>query len=140
MAFSQYLATEILEWIKGVSFSSALTTVYVSIHSGDPGVAGTSNNVTATVTGSANRIAVTTSTLSTIGAASGGGFQITNNNVVQITASAVNSTTQSVSHFGIWDAVTAGNFLASGALNSAVDVVNGDAVQFNVGAMAIRVV
>jgi hypothetical protein len=68
----------------------------------------------------------------------GGGFQITNNNSVQITTNA--SGTVTVTHFGIWDAVTGGNFLASGALTSSVDVVSGDTVQFNAGALAIRLV
>jgi uncharacterized Zn-binding protein involved in type VI secretion len=138
MAFSQYLADKILTWVKGVTFPTALSTVYVSLHSGDPGTAGSNNNVQATVTGSANRTAVTTSTFSTVGAAPGGGFQVTNNNAVQMTTNASGSAT--VTYFGVWDAVTGGNFLASGALTSSVDVVTGDTVQFNAGALAIRLV
>ena len=138
MAFSQYLADKILVWVKGSSFPTALTTVYVSLHSGDPGTAGTNNNVQATVTGSANRTAITTSTFSTVGAAPGGGFQITNSNSVQMTTNAAGSAT--VTHFGVWDALTGGNFLASGQLTSSVDVVGGDTVQFNASALAIRLV
>ena len=138
MAFSQYLADKILVWIKGASFPTALSTVYISLHSGDPGTAGTNNNVQATVTGSANRTAITTSTFSTVGAASGGGFQITNSSSVQITTNASGGAT--VAWFGVWDAVTGGNFLASGQLTSSVDVVSGDTVQFNSGALAIRLV
>lgn len=138
MAFSQYLADKILVWIKGTAFPSALSTVYVSLHSGDPGTAGTSNNVQTTITGSANRTAITTSTFSVVGAAAGGGFQITNGSSVQITTNA--SAGATVTHFGVWDAVTAGNFLASGSLTTSVDVVAGDTVQFNSGALAIRLV
>lgn len=138
MAFSQYLADKILIWIKGTTFPSALSTVYISLHSGDPGTAGSNNNVQSTITGSANRTAVTTSTFSTVGSASGGGFQITNNNSVQITTNAAGGAT--VTYFGVWDAVTGGNFLASGQLTTSVDVVAGDTVQFNAGALAIRLV
>ena len=81
---------------------------------------------------------VTTSTFSTVGSAPGGGFQITNNNSVQITTNAAGSAT--VTYFGVWDAVTGGNFLASGQLTTSVDVVAGDTVQFNAGALAIRLV
>lgn len=138
MAFSQYLADKILTWVKGTTFPTALSTVYISLHSGDPGTAGANNNVQATITGSANRTSVTTSTFSTVGSAPGGGFQITNNNAVQITTNAAGSAT--VTYFGVWDAVTGGNFLASGQLTTSVDVVGGDTVQFNAGALAIRLV
>jgi hypothetical protein len=138
MPFSQYLADRILTWVKGTTFPTALSTVFVNLHSGDPGTAGTANSVQSTVTGSANRTSVTSSTFSSVGAASGGGFQVTNGNSVQITTNASGSAT--VTHFGIWDAVTGGNFLASGALTTSVDVQSGDTVQFNIGALAIRVI
>jgi hypothetical protein len=138
MAFSQYLADKILTWVKGTSFPAALSTVYVQLHSGEPGTAGTNNNIQSTITGSANRTSVTTSTFGGVGAATGGGFEITNNNPVQITTNAAGNAT--VTHFGIWDAVTGGNFLASGSLSSSVDVVNGDTVQFNAAALAVRLV
>jgi hypothetical protein len=138
MAFSQYLADKILIWIKGTTFPTALTNVYISLHSGDPGTAGTANNVQTTITGSANRTAVATTSFSTVGAAGGGGFQITNSASVQITTNA--SAGATVTYFGVWDAITAGNFLASGALTTSVDVVAGDTVQFNAGALAIRLV
>jgi hypothetical protein len=140
MAFSQYLASQVLSWVKGTTFASALSNVYVSIHTGDPGTAGTSNDVTSTVTGSANRTAVSSAAFSSVAAASGGGFEITNTGTVQITTSAVNGSPQTLTHFGIWNAATAGNFLASGSLTSSVSVQSGDTVQFNIGAMAIRVV
>lgn len=140
MAFSQYLATEILDWVKGGSFPAALSNVYVSIHTGAPGTAGTSNDVTSNVTGTANRVAISSGAFSSVGAASGGGFQITNTGTVQLTTSAANVSTQTITHFGLWDAQTSGNFLASGALTTSVDVQNGDTVQFNIGAMAVRVV
>ena len=140
MAFSHYFATQILSWVKSSAFPSAPTNVYVTLHTGDPGTAGTANDVSATITGSSNRTQVASSAFSSVGAASGGGFEITNTGVVQITTNAQNSTGQNLTHFGIWDAQTSGNFLASGSLTSNVDVQQGDTVQFNIGAMAIKVV
>lgn len=138
MAFSQYLADKILIWIKGTTFPTALSTVHITLHSGDPGTAGTANNVQSSIVSGGTRTAITTSTFSAVGSATGGGFQVTNNNSVQITTSSVGTAT--VTHFGVWDAATSGNFLASGALTSSVDVVTGDTVQFNAGALAIRLV
>lgn len=140
MAFSQYFATEILTWIKGSSFPTALSNVYVSIHTGDPGTAGTSNDVTLTVTGSSNRTAISASAFTGVTGASPSGFEIKNTNTVQITVNAQNGTQQTLSHFGLWDAQTSGNFIASGALTANVDVQSGDTVQFNANALAIKVV
>lgn len=140
MAFSQYLADKILNWVKGISFPSALSNVYISIHTADPGVLGTSSDVSASVIGTSDRTAVASNTFSVIGNAAGGGREITNANVVQITTNAANVSPQTITHFGVWDAVTGGNFLASGTLTSSVGVQAGDTVQFNIGAMAIRVI
>lgn len=140
MAFSQYLAGQILNWVRGNAFATALSNVFVTIHTGDPGTAGTSNDTTSNVTGSANRVSVASSAFSAVAAAGAGGFQITNTGTVQLTTSAVNATPVSITHFGLWDAQTGGNFLASGTLTTAVDVQSGDTVQFNIGAMAVRVV
>jgi hypothetical protein len=140
MAFSQYLANEILTWVKGQAFPAALSNVYISLHSGDPGTAGTSNDQTNSIQGSANRTSIASTAFSTVGAASGGGFEITNSNAHQMTSSASNGSPITVTHFGVWDAQTSGNFLASGALTASVAVSNGDTVQFNAGAMAIKVV
>jgi len=140
MAFSQYLATKVLSFYKNSTFPTALANVYVSLHNGDPGTAGTSNDVTNSIKGSATRVGIAAANFSAVGAASGGGFEITNSNVCQITTSAQNSSGITVSFFGVWDAATSGNFLASGTLTTNVDVQLGDTVQFNSGAMAIKVI
>ena len=140
MAFSQYFATQVLNWVKGSPFPTALANVYVSLHSADPGTAGTSGDVTNTITNSVNRTSISSSALSVVAGASGGGFEVTNTGVVQLTTSANNVTPITVTHFGVWDAASGGNFLASGLLTSSVDVEIGDTVQFNINAMAVRVV
>ena len=140
MAFSQYFATQVLSWVKGSPFPTALTNVYVSLHSSDPGTAGTAGDVTQSITNSSNRTGIASSALGAVVGASGGGFEITNSGVVQLTTSANNNLAITVTHFGVWDQASGGNFLASGQLTSSVDVELGDTVQFNIGAMAVRVV
>lgn len=140
MAFSQYFATQVLNWVKGSPFPTALSNVYISLHSSDPGTAGTNGDVTNTITSSTNRTAISSAALSAVAGASGGGFEVTNTGVVQLTTSATNVSPITVTHFGVWDAASGGNFLASGQLTSSVDVEIGDTVQFNIGAMAVRVV
>ena len=140
MAFSQYFATQVLSWVKGAPFPTALSNVYISLHSADPGVAGTNADETAAITNSANRTTIASSALGAVSGASGGGFEITNTGVVQLTTSANNSNAITVTHFGVWDAASGGNFLASGQLTSSVDVELGDTVQFNIGSMAVRLV
>ena len=105
-----------------------------------PGTAGTNNDVTASIKGNSTRVGIAATAFSAVGAAGGGGFQITTSNVCQITTSAQNSSGVTVTHFGIWDAATSGNFLASGSLTTNVDVQLGDTVQFNSAAMAIKVI
>ena len=140
MAFSEYFATQVLGWVRGDPFPTALANVFVSLHSSDPGTNGLSGDVTNTITNSTNRTSIASSALSTVAGASGGGFEVTNTGVVQLTTAANNTTPISVTHFGVWDAATGGNFLASGQLTSSVDVELGDTVQFNINAMAVRVV
>jgi len=140
MAFSQYLATKILSWVKNSTFPSALSNVYVSLHTADPGTAGTNNDVTASVRGVATRVGIASTAFSSVGAASGGGYQITNSMVSQQTTSAANTSPVTISHFGLWDTSSGGNFLASGTLTTNVEIQQGDTVQFNSGAMAVKVV
>ena len=140
MAFSQYFATQILNWVKSSPFPTAPTEVYISLHTTDPGTAGTSGDVTNTITGSTNRTQILSTAFGAIAGASGGGFEEKNTGVVQLTTAASNTSAITVTHFGVWDSVTSGNFLASGELTSSVDVELGDTVQFNIDALAIRVV
>ena len=111
MAFSQYFATQVLSWVKGAPFPTALSNVYISLHSADPGVAGTNADETAAITNTANRTTIASSALGAVSGASGGGFEITNTGVVQLTTSANNSNAITVTHFGVWDAASGGNFL-----------------------------
>lgn len=139
MAFSTYLADTILQWLRTQTFPSALSNIYISLHAGSPGATGLSNDQTAAITGVATRTLLASSNLGAPVAGSGGtGRQISNTNTTQITSNAVNTSTIALTHFGLWDAATGGNFLYSGVLDQTTNVSLGDVVQFGSGALVIR--
>lgn len=146
MAFSQYLADKILNWIQGSAFPTELSNVYISIHTGVPGDSGTSNDVTSSITGLGSnfRATVSAANLSAPTAAVGGGRQVSNGSAVTITNSASNAAAPAgvtLTHFGIWDAAgPGGNFLGYGTLTAPVTIFTGDTVQFAVGALVVRAV
>lgn len=144
MAFSQYFAEKILGWLKGGAFPTALSSIHVTLHTADPGTGGTTADVTNAVCGIHSK-SVLGSSMSAIGAASGGGFETTNGSVVQMAAAAVNSSPVTISHFGIWNAACTSphgseEFVASGALTTSVEIQLGDTVQFNANQMSVKVI
>lgn len=146
MAFSQYLADNILNWIQGSAFPTELDNVYISIHTATPGENGTLGDVTASITNSNSnfRATVSKTNLGAPSAATGGGRQVSNANAVTITNSASNAAAPAgvtLTHFGIWDSAgPGGNFLGYGTLTAPVKVFTGDTVQFAAGALVVRVV
>jgi len=121
-AMSDYLENELLDHALGTGSFTAPTNVYVKLHTGDPGEAGTANAATETTR-------VVTGAFSA--AASG-----TTDNDAAITWSSV-STTETYSHISIWDASTAGNCLFVGALTSSVAVTAGDDFEIAAGDLDI---
>lgn len=105
---SAAFATSQLNVFRGTSHT-APAGVYVKLHTGDPGAAGT-----------ANPSAVTTRNQATFSAPSG--------NAIALSALAPWSMTgaETITHLSMWDASTGGNFLGSVALASAKSVVATD--------------
>lgn len=101
---------------------SGIATVYVQLHTGDPGASGTAN----VVSGPA-RMSCTWS------AASNGSKSIS----ATLTWSSWSAGSVTVSHISLWDASTSGNFLWSGALSASKAVANGDTL--NITALTIAV-
>lgn len=118
---SNYAENEIADWIGANGAPSAVTNVYVKLHLGAPGDDGTAN------------AAVETDRMeATFNAASGGAVALT------ATVSWTNvAATETYSHFSLWDASTAGNCLAVGALSSSVAVTLGD--NFDLTALTVTV-
>lgn len=145
MPFSNYLATRNLNWFRGVAngattpspgMPAAPATLYISLHSANPGVNGVTADVTTTVASGRGSIAAADWSAPTPSTSPATGFQISNTVDVAITSSAVSGAT--VTHFGVWDAATGGNFLEYGALTSSLVVITGDIVKFATGQLILR--
>ena len=125
-AFSNYLEDQIIGWaFNGATFATLPTagTVWVSLHTADPSETGASE-VTG---GNYSRISVAAAgwTKTTGGTASA-------TNTAEIVYPATGTVTWSgtVTHVGIWNASTAGNFLFGGALTTSRVVASGDVFKF----------
>lgn len=117
VGLSSTQATAILNIYRATNIT-APANVFLKLHTGDPGSAGTSN-----------ASAETTRKQMTFAAPSAGSSA----------ASAVSWTSwsagsETISHVSIWDASTSGNFLQSGALSASKSVTNGDAINVTVTA------
>lgn len=106
--FTATAINEMLDWLTGVDDPPAVATRYLTTFNGDPQGAGSEN--ISTLTGSADRIAITAD----MAAAAAGAA--TNDADITITASADGAAT--VDYVAIYDAITAGNLLASTQVTS----------------------
>lgn len=111
MSISNYLENAYLNTLRNTSL--AVANVYVKLHTGDPGEAGTSNAATET-----------TRKLISFSAASGG--SMASSATVEWTNV---STTETYTHWSLWDSLTTGNCLWAGALSSSAAVTAGDTFQ-----------
>lgn len=99
--------------------SYAVTTPYISLHTGDPGTTGASEV-------SGGSYAREDASAAFPAAASGA---ISSNADVEF----VDMPTATVTHVGVWEAVSGGNFIAGGALSSSVAVTSGETFKFTSG-------
>lgn len=132
MSKSSFLALEILDHTLGNAAYTAPATVHVSLHTADPTDAGTGTEVSG---GSYAREAVTNN--ATNWPASTGGSPAAKANGTAIEFVTATASWGTVTHFGIWDAATAGNLLYHGALGTAKAVGSGDTASFAVGDLDI---
>lgn len=116
MSISNYAENAILDAVFN-NTSLAVAANYVKLHTGDPGEAGTSNAATHTTRESAS-----------FGAASSG--VVSNDSPISFTSLAADET---ISHISIWDHVSAGNCLWTGALTDPQDVNAGGTLTFDTG-------
>ena len=111
MSISNYAENKLLDAIGGTSFS--VPAVYLKLHTGDPGEDCSANAATETT-----RKAVSFSAASSGSMVSSATVEWTNV-----------STTETYSHWSLWDDVISGNALWSGALASSAAVTAGDTFQ-----------
>src|SRR5210317_1778067 len=119
-AMSDYLENEILDHILGTGAYTMPSTVYVGLSTGSFG----DDNSGTELTG--NNYARVSATFSA--AASG-----TTSNSAAIEFAAATGSWGSVSHFGIFDASTAGNLLIHGAFTASKVIESGDILKINTG-------
>ena len=98
---SSYLADQWLDAL-GNNDTFAVTAVYVKLHVGDPGAAGTSNAATETTRKEASFSAASSGTLTSDAA-------LTWTNIAG---------SQDATHFTAWDNISTGNFLVSGTITA----------------------
>ena len=113
MSISNYAENKILDHVTGEASWTMPTTVYVKLHTGDPGEAATNNAATETTRKAASWSAASSGSIAT-------SATIEWTNV---------STTETYSHWSLWDASTAGNALWTGALSASAAVTAGDTCQ-----------
>jgi hypothetical protein len=131
MSKSNYLEDEILDHVLGGGDYTRPATVYVSLHSADPGETGANE-----LTGNGYARVAVTNNATNWPAASGG---VKSNGTAITFAAAVTADWASATHFGIWDddGSPAGNPLFLGALTTPKTVQVGDTASFAVGELDI---
>lgn len=129
--FSDYLETAFINAsLRGTNFTAPATnSIYVALFTADPTDAGNINEV------SAAWYARQPSGTWTAPAVNGTAMQSTNNS--SITFPAVTGASATVTHFGVFDALTLGNMLYSNSLTAAKTLGVGDVLSFAPGALII---
>jgi hypothetical protein len=113
MSISNYAELKILEHTTGKTAWTIPSNVYVKLHTGDAGEDGTTNAATETT-----RKVAAWATASSGAIATSATIEWTNV-----------AATETYSHWSLWDAVTSGNCLWTGALSSSAAVTAGDTFQ-----------
>lgn len=129
MSASNYLESIILDHILGNTAYSAPATVYIGLHTADPGETGATAELSG---GNYSRVAVTNN--STNWPAASGGSK---SNGTAINFPTPSGTWGTVTHWSIWDASSSGNCLFSGALSTSKTINSGDPVSFAISALTV---
>lgn len=142
-AFTNYLENQLVDFLFRAQTFTPPASFHVSLHTAACSDSSSGTEVTG---GSYARVAVTRSLANMAGtqsagsttASSGTGGTTSNNNAITFPSPTANWGT--VTHFGIWDASSAGNMWVCQALTTSKTVNNGDAAPvFNAGSMTIQV-
>lgn len=113
MSISNYAELKLLEHITGKTSYTMPTNVYVKLHTGDAGEAGTSNAAAETTRKQASWATAASGSIATSAT-----LEWTNV-----------PTTETYTHWSMWDNSTAGNCLWTGALSASAAVTAGDTFQ-----------
>jgi hypothetical protein len=142
-ALTDYLENQLVDWfLRGQTFT-APATVYVSLHTASCSDSSTGTEVSG---GSYARVAVTSALANWAGTQSAGsttastGTGGTTSNNGAITFPAPTANWGQVTHYGVFDAATAGNQLICAALTTPKTINDSDAApSFGAGALTIQI-
>lgn len=133
-AASNYLEDQIIAHIFRTASFTKPTALHVALFTAAPSDAGGGTEVSG---GAYARVNLPPLDANWAATSAGNG---STNNLVAITFPAPTANWGSITHFGIFDAATAGNLLVHGALTTAKTVNNGDpAPSFPVGSLVVNV-
>lgn len=134
MPISTYERAHRLNRFRGTASPSVPGSYYVSLHSADPGKTGASE-----LSGNGYaRVAIPAASGEwTSPTVNGSVDEIENVDPVAF-AAATGSDWSAATHFGIWDALTTGNFIRGAALASARTVLVGDTLTFAAGELVLN--
>jgi hypothetical protein len=121
-ALSDYAEKLLLDWAMTTGAATRPTAWFVALYTAAPSDSGGGTQVS---TGGYARQSVT------FAAATSPGGTTSNTNTVSFTASGANYGT--VTHIGIFDALTGGNLLWHGAMTASKTVNDGDTLEFSIG-------
>lgn len=136
---SDYLENKLVDHIFRATAYTAGASIYVSLHTANPTDAASGTEASG---GSYARAPLAPSTTnwtntqaSGSGASTGTGGTTTNNAIISFPTPS--ATWGTVTHFGIWDAITTGNMICYGALTTSKTINTSDVVTFPVGTLTI---
>lgn len=125
MSFSNYLETKVLDHVFGGTAYTAPGTLYLGLHTSNPAEDDSGTEVSTSGTAYARQ----TVTFTTSGD--------TTSNTAAVEYPTATASYGTVSHVGVYDASTAGNLLAYGALTTSKAIATGDVLRIPAGDLDI---
>mgnify|MGYP005987296323 CR=1 FL=1 len=125
MSFSNFLETKVLDHVFGGTAYTAPATLYLGLHTSNPAEDDSGTEVSTSGTAYARQ----TVTFTTSGD--------TTSNTAAVEYPTATASYGTVSHVGVYDASTAGNLLAYGALTTSKAIATGDVLRIPAGDLDI---
>jgi hypothetical protein len=131
-AFSDYYEDAIAAWVRGTTFPAATGSLYCALFTAAPSDSGGGTEVS----GNAYVRQTLSKATGTWTLGSAGTGQISNTAAITFPA-ATPAGWGTITHFGLFDASTAGNLIVHGALTASKAIGIGDVFQFAIGQLII---
>lgn len=141
-AMSDYLENKIIDWLfRGQTFTPP-TGLYVGLLTAAPSDTGGGTEVSGNNYARVNlapSLANWAGTQSATSTTASSGTSGTTSNNAQVSFPTPSASWGTVTHFGIYDATSAGNLLFYGALNIAKTINSGDTVTFPISSLSVQI-